>query len=148
MTRVKAASLYELRRRVLRGNDPSKAVADPCDDDPTSFHFGGFLDGRLVVSASFFLSTSPLGDHLGRYQLRYMATDAAQQGSGYGALVLAEATDTLAALGVRQLWANARDTALGFYRATGWTILEGTEHLSTETLLPHTVIVKSLVDET
>jgi GNAT superfamily N-acetyltransferase len=147
VTRVNAASLYELRRRVLRGNDSSKTVADPRDDDPTSFHFGGFLDDRLVVSASFFLSTSTLGDHLGTYQLRYMATDAQQQGSGYGALVLTEAAETLAALGVRQLWANARDTALGFYRATGWTILKGTEHLSAETLLPHTVIVKSLVDE-
>lgn len=147
MTRVDAASLYELRRRVLRANDPSKPVADPRDDAPTSYHFGGYLGDRLVVSASFFLSSSPLGDHLGTYQLRYMATDAAQQGSGYGALVLAEATDTLLALGVRQLWANARDTALGFYRATGWTILEGTEHLSAETLLPHTVIVKSLIDD-
>ena len=32
-----------------------------------------------------------------------------------------------------QLWANARDSALGFYLATGWTVVEGSEHVSPET---------------
>lgn len=136
--------LYELRRRVLRGNDPNKAVADPRDEEATSFHFGGFLDGRLVVSASFFPSTAPERENLATYQLRYMATDFDVQGEGYGALVLASAEDALRAQGVQQVWANARDTALGFYRSTGWTVLVGTEHLSPETELPHTVIMKLL----
>lgn len=142
--RVDASELYELRRRVLRGNDPSKTVADPRDGDGSSLHFGGFLDDRLVVSASLFPSPAPTRVDLSAYQLRYMATDVDVQGNGYGALVLAAAQDALRALGVQQLWANARDTALGFYRSTGWTVLEGTEHLSPETNLPHTVIVKLL----
>jgi len=140
--RVDAPVLYELRRRVLRGNDPNKTVEDPRDGEETSLHFGGFLGDRLVVSASFFPSTAPTNAHLSTYQLRYMATDFDAQGSGYGALVLAAAEDALRAMGVQQVWANARDTALGFYRSTGWTVLEGTEHLSPETNLPHTVIVK------
>lgn len=142
--RVDASALHELRRRVLRGNDPNKTVVDPRDEDDTSLHFGGYLDGRLVVSASFFPSAAPTHAHLVTYQLRYMATDFDVQGQGYGALVLAEAEDALRARGVEQAWANARDTALGFYRSTGWTVLEGTEHLSPETKLPHTVIVKLL----
>lgn len=141
---VGASVLYELRRRVLRGNDPNKTVADPRDGEETSLHFGGFLDDRLVVSASFFPTTAPTCAHLFTYQLRYMATDFDIQGHGYGALVLAGAEEALRAQGVEQVWANARDTALGFYRATGWTVLEGTEHLSPETNLPHTVIVKLL----
>ena len=36
------------------------------------------------------------------------------------------------------------DSALGFYRSTGWTLVEGSEHLSPETLLPHTIIVLRL----
>ncbi len=72
-----------------------------------------------------------------------MATDFDVQGRGYGALVLRFAEAHLAELGVEQVWANARDTALGFYVATGWTIVEGSEHLSPETNLPHTVIVKT-----
>jgi GNAT superfamily N-acetyltransferase len=128
----------------LRGNDPNKTVVDARDGEVTSMHFGGYLDDRLVVSASLFPTTAPTRANLSTYQLRYMATDFDVQGKGYGALVLAVAEDALRAQGVQQVWANARDTALGFYRSTGWTVLEGTEHLSLETKLPHTVIVKLL----
>jgi GNAT superfamily N-acetyltransferase len=143
--RVDAVVLHELRRRVLRGNDPNKTVVDPRDEEATALHFGGFLDDTLVVSASFFPSTSPTRADLECYQLRYMATEFDQQGHGYGATVLATAEDTLRERGAEQLWANARDTALGFYRATGWSVIDGSEHLSPETQLPHTVIVKALV---
>lgn len=145
---VKASSLHELRRRVLRGNDPNKSVADPRDDEETSLHVAGFLDGRLVVSSSFFSSTSPTQSDLVAYQLRYMATDFDAQGNGYGAIVLEAGGEMLRERGVQQLWAYARDTALGFYLATGWNAIEGSEHLSPETQLPHTVIYKIIIDET
>jgi GNAT superfamily N-acetyltransferase len=140
--------LHELRRRVLRGNDPNTSVVDPRDDDEASLHVAGYLDERLVVSASFFPSTPPIRDELVTYQLRYMATDFDVQGKGYGAVVLGSASDLLRTRGAEQLWANARDTALGFYLATGWSVIEGSEHLSPETQLPHKVIVKLLTDET
>jgi GNAT superfamily N-acetyltransferase len=146
VTPVKAPVLYELRRRVLRGNDPGASVDDPRDSDATSLHLGGFLSGRLVVSASFYPAEAPLQKDLVSYQLRYMATDFDVQGSGYGAQVLATAQGELAARGAQQLWANARDTALGFYLATGWSVVEGSEHLSPYTQLPHTVIVKNLLN--
>ncbi len=73
-----------------------------------------------------------------------MATDFDAQGKGYGAEVLEFAESQLREQGARQVWANGRDTALGFYRAIGWEIVEGSEHLSPETKLPHTVIYKSL----
>jgi GNAT superfamily N-acetyltransferase len=77
-------------------------------------------------------------------QLRYMATDFDVQGRGYGARVLATAEEELRSLGVEQIWANGRDTALGFYENVGWQRIEGSEHLSPETMLPHTVIFKRL----
>jgi GNAT superfamily N-acetyltransferase len=144
---VEPSTLYELRRRVLRGDDPNKTVIDPRDDEATSLHVGGFLDSRLIVSASFFPSTSPVRQELETYQLRYMATDFDVQGNGYGAVVLATASEILRSQGVQQLWANARNTALGFYLATGWTVIEGSDHLSPETQLPHKVIVKIIADE-
>lgn len=144
MQRVDSLQLHELRRRVLRGDDPEKSVVDPRDDDDTSLHFGGFVDDRLVVSASFFPSVAPVNDTLLTYQLRYMATDFDVQGNGYGAEVLRYAENNLRALGVEQVWANGRDSALGFYARTGWSILEGSQHLSPETHLPHTVIFKVL----
>lgn len=140
---VDALHLHGLRRRVLRSDDPEVSVSDPRDAASSSRHFGGFVGDRLVVSASFFVSTSPLCPGAS-YQLRYMATDFDVQGQGYGALVLEFAAKELRTLGVEQVWANARDTALGFYRATGWQVVEGSEHLSAETRLPHRVIFKSL----
>ena len=144
--RVEAPVLHELRRRVLRGNDPELSVADPRDGAATTRHFGGFVDDRLVVSASFYLATAPVQEDLVSYQLRYMATDFDAQGNGYGASVLVIAFDELRALGAEQVWAFARDTALGFYVTTGWTIVEGSEFISAETQLPHSIIVRLLVE--
>lgn len=129
---------------MLRGDNPDISVADPRDEEATSLHYAGFLGSRIVVSASFYPSTPPVNKQLLTYQLRYMATDFDVQGLGYGANVLEFAEDELLDLGVEQVWANGRDTALGFYTSTGWSTVEGSEHLSPETRLPHTVIFKIL----
>jgi GNAT superfamily N-acetyltransferase len=76
-----------------------------------------------------------------------MAVDADEQGHGYGAEVLTVAEEALRNLGAEQLWANARDTALGFYAATGWETLPDSAHISGETQLPHHKIVKLLIHE-
>jgi GNAT superfamily N-acetyltransferase len=144
--RVEAARLHELRRRVLRGNDPTKNAGDARDDERATLHVGGFVDDRLVVSASFYLTRAPVHEELVSYQLRFMATDFDVQGRGYGAKVLDFALAALREQDGEQVWAYARDTALGFYVATGWGVVEGSEHLSAETQLPHTTIVKSLVE--
>ncbi len=146
--RVDADALFELRRRILRDNDPERSVRHPLDDDPTTWHFGGFLGERLVVSASFFRTEPPVHPEFVSYQLRYMATDVDVQGRGFGATVLAAAEEALRGAGVEQVWAHARDMALGFYRATGWTVLEGAVFVSAETGLAHTTIVKRLVPVT
>ena len=117
---------------------------EPRDEEPTSRHYAGFLDERLVVSASFYPSTPPVNAELRSYQLRYMATDFDVQGLGFGALVLDYAQGELRELGAQQIWANGRDSALGFYLRTGWSTLEGSEHLSPETNLAHTIIFKKL----
>jgi GNAT superfamily N-acetyltransferase len=144
VARVSADQLHDLRRRVLRNDDPAIYHPDSRDDEETSWHYGGFLGSRLVVSASFYPSAPPMNTELVSMQLRYMATDFDVQGRGYGARVLAFAEEDLRARGVEQVWANGRDTALGFYESVGWQRVEGSEHLSAETMLPHTVIFKRL----
>jgi GNAT superfamily N-acetyltransferase len=139
--RVDAAVLLDLRRRVLRAGRLDAVVTNPDDDDADARHFAGYLGERVVVSASFFAVEGPLG---ATRQLRYMATDLDVQGRGLGAAVLAAAETALAAEGVRALWANARDSALGFYERCGWRAIVGSEHVSAETHIPHTVIVKDL----
>jgi GNAT superfamily N-acetyltransferase len=143
--RVAPEVLYDLRRRVLRSDNPDVSVAYVRDTEDTSIHFGGFLDDRVVVSASLYPSQSPINPELKTYQLRYVATDFDVQGKGLGGIVLEVAEDELKSLGVEQVWANGRDTALGFYRAHNWQLIEGSEHLSPETKLPHTIIYKLLL---
>ncbi len=132
---------------MLRNDDPTLYHPDVRDDEPTSLHYGGFLGERLVVSASFFPSAPPMNPSLATYQLRYMATDLDVQGRGYGALVLQFAENDLRDRGIEQVWANGRDTALGFYQNVGWRCVEASEHVSPETNLPHTVIYKRLTSE-
>jgi len=136
--------LLDLRRRVLRGDDPAANVVEPRDDEATSLHLAGLVDERVVVCASFFAAAFPGYADAPAYQLRFMATDPAVQGRGFGATVLIEAERRLSERGVARIWAYARDTALGFYRAVGWTAVAGSEFLSAETALPHTVIFKVL----
>jgi GNAT superfamily N-acetyltransferase len=143
---VDARVLYDLRRRVLRGHDPKSSVDFVDDDAPTARHFAGLLDDRVVVSASFFPGTAPIRSALVSYQLRFMAVDFDTQGRGFGSVVLDAAEGQLRALGAEQLWANARDTALGFYVATGWTLIEGSENVSPLSNLPHTLIAKLLTE--
>ena len=64
--------------------------------------------------------------------------------SGLDPEARANLSDLLRALGAEQVWANGRDTALGFYLTAGWRTVEGSEHLSPETQLPHTAIYKIL----
>lgn len=142
--RVRAEELFDLRRRVLRADDPERSVQDARDDEATSLHFAGFLDGRAVASSSWFPSVAPINPDLVSFQLRYMAIDYDVQGRGYGTVVVETALAQLRDLGAQQVWANARDTALGFYLATGWRAIAGSEHLSLETQLPHTVIYREL----
>ena len=141
---VAPASLHDLRRRVLREDRPDANVVDPRDDEATSLHLAGRLDGRVVTSASYFLTPPP--DQAGSlgYQMRYVATDAQAQGRGYARRVLARGEELLAQRGVEVIWANARDSALGFYRREGWHLVARSEHVSLESQLPHTRIFKVL----
>jgi GNAT superfamily N-acetyltransferase len=144
INRVASEELHDLRRRVLRSNDPAADVGDPRDAEATAEHYAGVLEGQVVVCASVYPSSSPIHPDLRTYQLRYMATDFAVQGRGLGAIVLTSICGSLAGRGVQEVWANGRDTALGFYQRLGWEMVPGSEHVSPYTQLPHTVIYKTL----
>ena len=58
----------------------------------------------------------PTGDEI---QLRGMAVDGGQQGRGIGAALLTAGVERAAARGATAVWANARDSALGFYLRHG-----------------------------
>ena len=76
-------------------------------------------------------------------QLRGMAVDTAHQGRGIGRQLLDAAMERLRNAGFEVLWANARDTALPFYRRVGMEVV-GEGFLTSDTKLPHHVVVRDL----
>lgn len=130
---VTAVDVADLRSRVLRDGDPHVGFED--DDEPTTLHLGAVDDGRVVGVATLALREP------GVYQLRGMAVEPSLQGTGVGRAVLDEAERRLRALGARQVWANGRDTALGFYERAGWRVEgDGYEVIG----LPHHRVVRDL----
>ena len=114
---IRATDTHALRSRVLRGGGAHHGF--PEDELPGTFHVGA-LDGDDVVGVATFV---PHED--GVWQLRGMAVDPARQGQGIGARILEYAVAKLRAGGARLIWANGRDTALGFYERAGWTVVGG-----------------------
>ena len=74
-----------------------------------------------MASASFYPSPAPTRPELVSYQLRFMAVDADNKATGMADGYWAPRKTRCAPSGVEQLWANARDTALGFYQSRGGT---------------------------
>jgi GNAT superfamily N-acetyltransferase len=142
--RVAPHVLYDLRRRVLRDADPLVDVRNVNDDLETTLHYGGFLGEQVVVSASLFAAAMPHSSQTPAYQLRYMATDFDVQGRGLGSRLLSQVLDDLSRRGISRVWANARTSAVDFYVAAGWRVVEDSWHISAETGIAHVVIERSL----
>jgi GNAT superfamily N-acetyltransferase len=115
---ITATDTHPLRRSVLRDNSPTASTVFDGDEEPTSFHLGAFHGDALVGVASFHERPFPdADDHVGRaVQLRGMAVSPTLQCGGVGAAMVDAALARLRSDNVAVVWANARDTALGFYR--------------------------------
>ena len=132
--RATVAEIFQLRRDVLRAGLPVETAQFPGDDSPATIHVGAFApDGRNVGCA-----TGTLNQWDGRpaWQLRGMAVAPECQRRGVGQRVLAELKRQVRENSdVRQLWCNAREIALEFYKAQGWRI--ESERFVIETAGPH-----------
>ena len=141
---ISAEDAHDLRRRVLREGTPSDEVRFEQDAWPATFHLGARdAAGALVGIATFFPSPTPWRDGHQAAQLRGMAVDTAHQGTGIGRQLLDAAMERLRTAGFEVLWANARDTALPFYRRLGMEVV-GEGFLTSDTKLPHHVVVRDL----
>lgn len=131
-----AQQTHALRRAVLRSADPEANVVFECDHDPATFHLGVIDDGVVVATSTWFPSPPSA-------QLRGMAVDPSRQGEGLATGLLEAAYERLRALGVEQLWAHARDTALSFYTGAGFTVV-GDAFVTPDTALSHHLVTLSL----
>ena len=138
------AETYDLRRRVLRAGTPSDDVTFPEDSRPGTFHLGVRApDGSPIATATFCLAATPWRPGASAVQLRGMAVDHGAQQHGLGRTLLLAAIERVRGDGAEVLWANARDTALGFYERLGMSVV-GDGYLTSDTRLPHHVVVLDL----
>ena len=139
---VDVRAIVDLRRRVLRGDDPGAEVIVSGDHVEGCFHFGLLEDDVVVGCVSAFPENCPDVAGVNAWQFRFMAVDQQRQGEGFGRILLTALLQELAGRGAEVAWANGRDTAQGFYETMGFTIVEGSAHWSPSTGLPHHRIYK------
>ncbi len=135
---VTAEATHDLRRRVLRTGTPRTDVVFADDDAPTTVHLG-LVDeqGTLIAISSWAWRPFPADPSGCRaVQLRGMAVDPAQQRTGAGAILLDAGVERARADGAELVWANARDSALGFYAAHGFETV-GAGYVDPATAIPH-----------
>lgn len=135
---LRAEQTHPLRLSVLRRDTLSKQVEFAEDAWPGVQHLGLVADG-VVVAVSTWVPRPHLGSPA--VQLRGMATDRARQGYGLGGVLLEAGIARQVANGVQLVWANARNTALGFYLRHGF-VVEGDGFVEPVTQLPHHLIVR------
>lgn len=137
---IDAAATHDLRRRLLRESRADAEVSFAEDHLPGTFHLG-VVDGSgaVVAVATFFPRSTPHRPGARAVQLRGMAVEPGQQGSGVGRLLVEAAVARLREDEVHVLWAYGRDTALGFYERLGWEVVG--EGFVTQGVPHHTVVL-------
>jgi GNAT superfamily N-acetyltransferase len=142
---VPVDAILDLRQRVLRTGTVSDDPTFPEDRLPTSAHFA-VLDhesGAVIACGSVFPSDCPVRPATRAMWLRGMATEPAIQRGGLGSAVIDAIVMWSRAQGAELLWAKARDTALGFYDALGFTTV-GDGFINEDTGLPHHLVLLDL----
>ena len=135
---------HPLRLAVLRADTESKVVVLPRGRARRAPCTSGSRSIGVLAAVSSWIP-KPLAARPGSrgVQLRGMATAQRQQGTGVGGALLEAGVARAAAVGAELVWANARDTALGFYARHGFAVL-GDGFVDETTTLPHHVIVREL----
>ena len=111
-----------LRQAVLR---PGRKLSDCIyegDDDNTTAHFGAIENEEIIGIISVYQRPNlDVGDDTG-FQIRAMATALKVRGKGVGLDLLRAGECYAAVIGAHYVWANARATAIGFYRKAAYDI--------------------------
>ena len=133
--------IIDLRWKILRAGLPRHTANFPLDEEPTTLHFGAFLENGQIVGCATF-SRRPWQDKPA-WQLRGMAVRDDFRGKGIGTRMLEYAESALrAGKFSNQLWCNARTPATKFYERLGW--LKFGEEFEVEFAGPHFRMTKTL----
>lgn len=116
-------SYYDLRWRVLRAPWDQPRGSERDAQDRHGIHL------MLVDSRGKALAVGRLHfNSIREAQIRYMAVEVTQQRNGLGSRLLAALEARAQALGASHIVLDARESALGFYRRNGYTVI-GSGHV-------------------
>lgn len=114
---------YDLRYRVLREPLGQPRGSEQNEGDETGIHFALYDNGNLKAIARLDSSGEKTA------QVRFVAVETDQQGSGYGRMIM-EATENVAKKrGDVKMILHARDYAVDFYLKLGYTLIEPSHKL-------------------
>jgi len=123
---IKYDETLTLRHNILRPDLTREECVYPGDTDSTTYHFGCFMDNQHVGIVSIYNKPNPEVHEGNGFQIRAMATCDSVRNKGIGLKLLHTAEDMAFNSGAHYLWANARTSALGFYKKAGYRVC-GTE---------------------
>ena len=111
---IKPLETLDLRHRIL---SPKKSIDSIIlAEDDSGQHFGLFKDNQLISVISLFIENDTA-------QFRKFATENSEQNKGYGSILLNHIIEESLKNNVKNLWCNARVTALGFYEKFGFEVV-------------------------
>lgn len=104
---IKPSETLDLRHRILSPNKSIDSII--LAEDDSGQHFGLFKDAKLIAVISLFIENDVA-------QFRKFATETSEQNKGYGSILLNQVIEESIKNNVKNLWCNARITALCFYK--------------------------------
>ena len=90
------------------------------EEDEKGIHLGLYADDKLMSVISLFTENDSI-------QFRKFATLAAEQGKGYGTMLLNEVIDYAERNNIKKIWCNSRIEKTEFYEKFGFKKVAGSE---------------------
>jgi GNAT superfamily N-acetyltransferase len=120
---------FPLRRRVLRSDRVDLDLRMPDDAVDGAFHLAVFgADGEAVGVATAMPAEPPFDAEPPAWRIRQMAVDPAVQGTGIGAALFDAVVQHIRERRGATVWAESRDSSVGFYLARGMSVVAGRAH--------------------
>lgn len=110
---------YDLRYRILREPLGKERGSEKNDGDKTGYHVCIYDDGVLKAIARLDETDQP-----NVAQVRFVAVEKAQQGKGYGRMIMEAVEEISEDRGDTKMILHARDYAVDFYLKLGYQTVE------------------------
>jgi len=145
MIEIKKITAFDtiiVRHPILRPGKPIETCHFKGDDLLTTVHFGLYVENQLVAVISAFKVQNKLFSEENQYQIRGMAVLEEFQKMGFGEELLKHCENKIKLKKGNLIWFNARETAVGFYKKSGYEIIGGQFEITD--VGPHYVLFKAI----